>query len=88
MLLLLAALTYLVLISELVLPSDPLCPCRQEGETLMRCDGWADWCPRAPLPSTSLLAITASPDLSTINISNINSQAPGMEQPPETPGNY
>ena len=88
MLLLLAALTYLVLISELVLPSDPLCPCRQEGETVMRCDGWADWCPRAPLPSTSLLAITASPDLSTINISNINSQVPGMEQPPETPGNY
>ena len=70
MLLLLAALTYLVLISELVLPSDPLCPCRQEGETLMRCEGWADWCPRAPLPSTSLLAITFYLVTSTVSKTN------------------
>jgi len=40
----------------------------------MLCSSWQDLCPQAPLPSTNLLVITASPNLSTININNINTQ--------------
>ncbi len=83
MLLLVAALSCLMLISESVLASNPPCPCSlQEAGSLMLCEGWADWCPRDPLPSINLttLVITASPALSTINISNINTQDPGMDQ--------
>ena len=74
----LAVLTWLLLTSEMVVPSlsEPACPCVQQDRR-MQCWGWQDFCPRSPLPSTSLLAITDSPNLTTININNINTQEPG-----------
>ena len=75
---LLSALMSLVLITELVLSSE-LCPCGEEAGGTLVCRDWQDSCPHDPISATNLLVITASPSLSTINISNIITQAPGTE---------
>ena len=76
MLVLLSTLLCLTLISQIVSESSP-CPCDQDGE-IMLCWGWQDFCPRDQLDSTNLLVLTDSPNLSNINVSNIETQAPGM----------
>ena len=87
----LAALTWLLLTSETVLSSEPACPCSLQQDQRTVCRGWEDSCPRSPLASTSLLVITDSPSLSSLNITNIHTQAStghGATHSKRKTGNY